>query len=144
MLSEGVCHRTGERRVEEESSYEGGTNNNPIKEKISDESSHPSPQSPETAHTENQSNTQNPSPTLHHEQQPQEGAGEKQASGEIFSEGDRVTHPSRADEGRVFIVSGFKDAVDGDYPYYVLAFEEGCETAVNCQFNPSKLKKLSS
>jgi len=41
-------------------------------------------------------------------------------------------------------VSGFKDAVDGDYPYYVLAFEEGCETAVNCQFNPSKLKKLSS
>ena len=82
--------------------------------------------------------------TLHHQEQPQEGAGDKQSSGEAFSEGDRVTHSSKADEGRVFIVSGFKDAIDGDYPYYVLAFEEGCKTAVNCQFNPSKLKKLSS
>ena len=81
---------------------------------------------------------------LHHQQQPQKEAGDNQASGEAFSEGDRVTHSSRADEGRVFIVSGLKEAVDGDCPYYVLAFEEGCETAVNCQFNPSKLKKLSS
>ncbi|PSO79216.1 MAG: hypothetical protein BRC41_19120, partial [Cyanobacteria bacterium QH_9_48_43] len=88
--------------MEEESSNEGGTNNNPIKEKISDESSHSSRQSPETAHTENQSNTQDPSrslhrpftkssQTLHHQEQPQEGAGDNQASGEAFSEGDRVT-----------------------------------------------------
>jgi hypothetical protein len=79
--------------VEVESSLEVETDNNSIKEKIGDESSPPSPQSPETVHTENQSNTQNPSPglhqvftrsspTLHHEQQPQEGAGDKQASGE--------------------------------------------------------------
>ena len=141
--------------MEEESNFEVEKNNNPIRGKIWDESSHPSPQSPKTAHTENQSDTQNPSPGLHqvftrsspglhHQQQPQEGAGDNQASGEAFSEGDRVTHSSRADEGRVFIVSGLKEAVDGDCPYYVLAFEEGCETAVNCQFNPSKLKKLSS
>ena len=150
-----IIKRTGERRVEVESSLEVEKDNNSIKEKIGDESSHSSRQSPETAHTENQSDTQNPSPslhrpftkssqTLHHQEQPQEGAGDNQASGEAFSEGDRVTHSSRADEGRVFIVSGLKEAVDGDCPYYVLAFEEGCETAVNCQFNPSKLKKLSS
>ena len=77
-----IIKRTGERRVESESSNEGGTNNNPIKEKISDESSHSSLQSPETAHIENQSDTQNPSQGLHHQQQPQEGAGDKQASGE--------------------------------------------------------------
>ena len=88
-----IIKRTGERKVEEESNFDVERDNNPIKEKIGDESSHSSPQSPETAHTENQSNTQNPSPglhqvftrfspTLHHEQQPQEGAGDKQASGE--------------------------------------------------------------
>ena len=60
-----IIKRTGERRVEFESSFDVEGDNNPIKEKISDEPSHPSPQSPEIAHTENQSNTQNPSPTLH-------------------------------------------------------------------------------
>jgi hypothetical protein len=61
-----------------------------------------------------------------------------------FKKGDRVTHSSKADEGRIFVVTGFKKAVDGDHPYYVLAYEEGCETAVNCPFNPSRLKKVSS
>ena len=60
-----IIKRTGERKVEVESSFDVERDNNPIKGKIWDESSHPSPQSPETAHTENQSNTQNPSPTLH-------------------------------------------------------------------------------
>ena len=60
-----IIKRTGERRVEVESNIEVEKNNNPIKGKISDESSHSSLQSPETAHTENQSDTQNPSPTLH-------------------------------------------------------------------------------
>jgi hypothetical protein len=83
-----IIKRTGKREVEVESSNEGGTNKNPIKEKIWDESSHPSPQSPEIPHTENQSDTQNPSPTLHHEQQPQEGAGDRQASGEDKAIGD--------------------------------------------------------
>jgi uncharacterized membrane protein len=91
-----IIKRTGERKVEVESNIEVEKDNNSIKEKIGDESSHPSRQSPETAHTENQSDTQDPSPSLHrvftgssqslhHQQQPQEGAGDNQASGEITS-----------------------------------------------------------
>ena len=76
------------------------------------------------------------------QKQSQEGAGDKHASGEAFSEGDRITHSSKADDGRIFVVTGFKKAVDGDHPYYVLAYEEGAETAVNYPFNPSKINRI--
>jgi len=71
-----------------------------------------------------------------------QGTGNNQPVSEVFSEGDRVTHSSKADEGRIFVVTGFKKAVDGDHPYYVLAYEEGAETAVKYPFNPSKINRI--
>ena len=59
-----------------------------------------------------------------------------------FKKDDRVTHSSKADQGRIFVVTGFKKAVDGEHPYYVLAREERCETTVNCPFNPSKINRI--
>ena len=82
--------------------------------------------------------------TLTISQQNQGGAGNNQSTGEVFAEGDRVTHSSMSDEGRIFVVTGFKEAPDGEFPFYVLAREEDSPTAVVSPFNPFRLRKLSS
>ena len=94
----------------------------------------------------NTSDGSEPSENLHFNHQPvnQGGAGDNQSTGEVFSEGDRVTHSSMPDEGRIFVVTGFKEVSDGEFPFYVLAREEDSPTAVVSPFNPFRLKKLSS